>query len=72
MSFDPFIVRCSECGSGLDERRQVVWSKVEGWEKKRDQGGTNHVAMRRPLNEFMCANCMGMALAGLDPRQLAL
>ena len=69
-TFNPWVVTCSSGGCGhkeLDERHVTVWSKVEGWEKKRDAGGTNHVALRKPLGVFMCAGCMDLLRAGLDP-----
>ncbi len=56
----------------MDERLVTVWSKVTGWEKKRDQGGTNHVALRQPLNEFMCVGCMDKLKSGVSARQLQL
>jgi hypothetical protein len=45
---------------------------VTGWEKKRFQGGTNHVAMRRPLDNYRCIPCMSKTLDGLDPGQLEI
>jgi hypothetical protein len=49
-----------------------VWSKVIGWEKKRNRGGTNHVALRKPVNEFMCDYCMRMKQSGASPDQSEL
>lgn len=69
---DPYILRCNECGRPMDERVEVVWTKVEGWEKRRQQGGTNHVAMRRPLPEHMCNACMTIALDSGNPHQQTL
>lgn len=68
----PYILRCTECGRQMDERVETVWCKVEGWEKKRSQGGTNHVALRKPLNAFMCPGCMDKLQSGVAARQLAL
>lgn len=59
-------MRCDACGRELDERVETVWNKIEGWEKKRDQGGTNHVALRRVLPEFRCNGCMTLAQSGLS------
>jgi len=38
----------------MDERIETVWQHVTGWTKKRDQGGTNHIALRKELPEMMC------------------
>lgn len=69
---DPYVLRCSSCSLLFDERIVVMWSKVEGWEKKRDAGGTNHVALRTPLDEFMCPTCMDKLRNGLAAGQLVL
>lgn len=69
---DPYIMRCTECGRQMDERRETVWQAVHGWGKKRDQGGQNAVALRRPLNEFMCAGCMDKLKRGVAATQLTL
>lgn len=62
-------MRCVKCGRGLNENVETVWSKVVGWEKKRDQGGTNHVALRQPLNEYCCNGCMTLMQQGMSPGQ---
>lgn len=69
---DPYILRCTECGRQMDERVETVWSKVEGWEKKRDQGGTNHVALRRPLGVFMCVTCINHLRKGIPATQMRI
>lgn len=56
----------------MDERIATVWSKLEGWEKKRAAGGTNHVALRKPLGEFMCNGCMEKLLSGVAAAQLQI
>lgn len=65
-------MKCDQCGRSLDERTETVWNLVEGWEKKRDQGGTNHLALRKPKDEFRCNGCMTLILHGLSPGQVAL
>ncbi len=69
---NPYLLRCSECGALMDERHHTIWSKVEGWEKKRDAGGTNHVALRIPLGVFMCVGCMDKLRSGVAASQLSL
>lgn len=72
MTFDPYQVVCCECGEAHDERVTTMWAQVTGWEKRRAQGGTNHVALRRPTGQFMCGGCMTLRLADVDPNQLTI
>ena len=65
-------MNCSKCGRAINEHIETVWQKVIGWEKKRDQGGTNYIALREPLPEVMCAGCMQLMQDGLDPGQQSL
>lgn len=69
MTHDPYVFTCRHCGCAMDERTETVWQLVQGYEKKRAQGGTNHVALRRPLYDFMCNRCMTLAQSGLHPQQ---
>lgn len=62
---------CAHCGRSIDERYETVWKKVEGWEKKRGSGGTNHLALRKNIGSFMCAVCMDKLLSGLSASQLS-
>lgn len=70
--YEPYHVTCEYCGRVMDERYETVWNKVEGWEKRRNQGGTNHVAERRPLHAYRCAACMDKALNGVHSGQESL
>lgn len=72
MAADAYLLRCSVCGEVVDERRQTVYNKVTGWEKKRDQGGTNALRLREPDNEFMCVICMDKLTRGLSAGQMDL
>lgn len=63
---------CDQCGREMDSNVETVWNLVEGWEKKRDAGGTNHLALRKPKDVVRCNGCMTLILAGLDPRQETL
>jgi hypothetical protein len=65
-------MNCDKCGRVLNERIETVWNLVEGWEKKRDQGGTNHLALRKPKEQFRCNGCMTLILDGLNPGQESL
>lgn len=63
---------CDQCGRTMDERIETIWQLVEGWEKKRAQGGTNHLAMRNPKEKFRCNGCMQLMLDGLSSGQVRL
>ena len=71
-TISPYQYPCSQCTRLVDERFEMVWHKVTGWEHKRDAGGTNHLALRRPQNEFMCDECMEKLRNGLSPQQGSL
>ena len=64
--YDPETVLCA-CGRRIS--LDNAWQKVIGWEHRRSQGGTNHVALRRPQNEFMCDECMGRERRGINGGQ---
>jgi hypothetical protein len=72
LSANPNIVRCQGCGSPVDARSPLVWQKVEGWERKREEGGTNHVALRKTRQEFMCGACIMKERAGVSSGQIGL
>lgn len=65
------IVRC-DCGREINTRLEVYWRFVEGWEKDRDQGGTNHIALRKTHDRFMCNICMVRRQASLHQAQESL
>jgi len=58
---------CHKCNRVIDDKIETVWNLVSGWEKKRDQGGTNHLALRTPQDLYCCNGCMTLLLAELDP-----
>lgn len=64
--------QCVECQREVDERRELVWHGVIGWEKKRGGGGTNHIALRTPTSDVMCNACMTRLAAGLSSLQESL
>lgn len=71
MSDPMFFYRCSSCGMELTDAMNP-WLEVQGWERKRVKGGTNHVALRKQTGKMMCHGCMSKLQAGLSPGQLAL
>ena len=74
MSSEPWRYPCSNpgCNRLIDERYETVWRKVSGWEHKRDDGGTNHIALRTPENTFMCDACMTRLRSGVPIEQESL
>lgn len=65
-------MNCSKCGRAMNENIETVWQYTTGWVKKREQGGTNYIALRKPQQEFMCNGCMQLLLDGLDVGQQSL
>lgn len=69
------MIECSTpgCPRLLDpELPGSFYRKVEGWERAREQGGTNHVALRRPLNEYRCLECVQREQAKINAGQGSL
>lgn len=62
-------MECCDCRRQLDERTETVWTKVTGWERNRIGGGTNALALRRPLQIHMCDSCMRRRKRGIVPGQ---
>jgi hypothetical protein len=62
---------CSTCNRKISGT-EIFWQQVLGWEKKREAGGTNHVALRKPIERFMCAGCMTLKQSGIHPGQTSL
>ncbi len=50
-------MKCEICHQTVLDPKNA-WTGVEGWEHHRDEGGTNHVALRRPTNKVMHNGCM--------------
>lgn len=69
MNLDRYKFHCSICNQDKDSRGEKVWQKVTGYEIKREQGGTNHIALRKLLPEYVCALCMSRMQAGDHPGQ---
>jgi hypothetical protein len=63
---------CHKCGRELNEKTETVWNMVVGWEKRREAGGTNHIALRRRKDLYCCNGCMTLMLDGLSPAQEAM
>jgi len=62
---------CRECGRVVREKENP-WTEVTGFERKREAGGTNHVALRKRTGVLICPECMVRLQAGLDAGQLSM
>ena len=56
--------RCELCYLEIDPHDRFTWQRVVGWEQRRTQGGTNHIALREPRQEFAHPLCIRMARQG--------
>jgi hypothetical protein len=64
---------CTRCGKQVDPNRAGgAWTKIEAWEQRRAQGGTNHAALRRPLGVYLCNGCMKLLQAGIATEQTSM
>jgi hypothetical protein len=52
--------RCVFCGQEVLSPA-TAYRKVTGWERKRDGGGTNALALREPHDEFAHVSCVDRA-----------
>lgn len=63
-------IHCLDCKRDLsDDPPTMVWRAVQGWERGRSEGGTNHVAMREPQDAFLCDVCMRKRQRGLRAQE---
>jgi len=51
-------MKCVDCDEDVTPRN--AWAEVVGWEKTRNQGGTNHVALRKRTGRLMHESCMAL------------
>jgi hypothetical protein len=64
--------KCIDCDKPIDPRRPGHFELVEGWSKKRTQGGTNAVVMQKRKGKYLCAGCMMDREAGISKDQGSL
>ncbi len=60
------IVNCAICGDPLRTVDQGVYRYVEGWEKNRDQGGTNALRLRKPHDSWAHGHCVDAKVHGRE------
>ena len=66
------LVPCAECGKPTDTFAASTAYEVQGWEKQRPQGGTNHVLFRRRTGRVMCGGCTHLLRATGNAAQESL
>jgi hypothetical protein len=62
--------KCIYCRAEINP--DVDYRKVEGFEQRRTQGGTNAIRLRKSLDVWACAHCVGRASKGVAPTQQAM
>lgn len=63
-------IACSECGNPLNPNApEGVYEEIVGWDKRRNQGGQNHVRLRKPTGRVMHVSCMTRLLNGIATQQ---
>lgn len=66
------MVHCHYCGDPVDTDARTTFQRVEGWERKRDQGGTNAIIGRQVRQSWACYTCIDRLRHGIDPAQQTL
>jgi hypothetical protein len=49
----------------------TVYQRVSGWERWRDAGGTNALALRKTEQLFACERCIGLEKRGINAKAQA-
>lgn len=62
------ILNCSFCEKKMREW-DAVYQWVAGWERWREAGGTNALALREPEQKFACERCITLKKRGIDPQR---
>jgi hypothetical protein len=63
--------RCSGCGKGIP-RGHSRWYGITGYERPRQEGGTNAVSLRRRTGRVLCLACKAKLDAGISLDQSSL
>jgi len=50
-------MKCFNCPRDVDPNDSRTLFEVTGWERKREQGGQNHVRFRKQTGRLMCPVC---------------
>lgn len=62
-------MNCPFCNEVVDLKSSSVYQKVQGWEKRRTQGGANQITLREPLPELAHGLCIDERKLGIHPDQ---
>lgn len=63
-------IRCQHCQEAIPpDQLERCWRRVSGWEKHREKGGTNALALREVHDLWMHASCMVLAKRGIPAGQ---
>ena len=54
---------CPFCGQPVDPTDRYTWHRVEGWERRGQQGGSD-IALRVKLDGFAHGHCVQLAQTG--------
>lgn len=71
LAHDGAVVRCSFCSNPIHSTRNA-YRRIGGWEREREQGGTNHVVLREPKDEWACIHCINKLQSGVAVGQETL
>lgn len=62
---------CMFCHDPIDQARD--YQRVEGFERHRSSGGTNHLVLREPVpGVWACTFCVAKLRRGTDPGQMEM
>ena len=64
-------MNCHYCHEEIPSKR-LAYQRVHGWEQHRSGGGTNHVTLREPGDEWACAHCIDKLKQGVAIEQQKL
>jgi hypothetical protein len=60
-------IKCTFCGGRISVTRD--YQRVEGYERRRNQGGTNALRLRQPKGEWACTSCVDKEARGIAATQ---
>lgn len=64
------LVTCEACAAQVPQ--DLAWRGVRGYDRKRASGGSNHIALRRSTDDYLCDGCMRKRQHGISTQQTGL
>lgn len=64
--------KCLVCGEAIEPRNARTLFEVTGFERERNQGGTNHLIARRRTGRVVCARHAEQVQRDLPAEQVGL